>query len=85
MKRKNNARVYRGAQLDYLAFPLGGIGAGMLCLDGNGAFSHVSVCNTPVFSFHAENFLSQHRAPRTDSVRPIAGARTMVCRALRRH
>src|SRR6266849_4736578 len=38
---------YSGAHLDHVAFPMGGIGAGMLCLEGTGALSHVSVRNRP--------------------------------------
>src|SRR5574342_317054 len=38
---------YREEHLNRLAFPLGGIGAGMVCLEGNGCISHVSVRNTP--------------------------------------
>jgi len=38
---------YRGDYLNRIAFPLGGLGAGMLCIEGTGAFSHVSVRNTP--------------------------------------
>jgi uncharacterized protein (DUF608 family) len=38
---------YAGDNLNRVAFPLGGMGAGMLCLDGNGAFSHVSLRNKP--------------------------------------
>ncbi|MAT71943.1 MAG: hypothetical protein CMJ58_20765 [Planctomycetaceae bacterium] len=34
---------YAGAHLDRIAFPLGGIGAGMICLDGAGSLSHVSL------------------------------------------
>ena len=30
-----------------MAFPLGGIGAGMICLEGSGALSHVSLRNRP--------------------------------------
>ena len=40
-------RTYSGEQLERLAFPMGGIGAGMICLDGNGSISHVSVRNKP--------------------------------------
>ncbi|MDX9754910.1 MAG: GH116 family glycosyl hydrolase, partial [bacterium] len=36
---------YTGANLNRLAFPLGGIGTGMVCLEGSGALSHVSVRN----------------------------------------
>ena len=34
---------YPGRLLNHLAYPLGGIGAGMICLEGAGALSHVSV------------------------------------------
>ena len=37
--------VYKGENLNYVAFPIGGIGAGMICLEGTGAISHVSVRN----------------------------------------
>ncbi len=38
---------YTGDHLSRVAFPLGGIGAGMICLEGTGALSHVSLYNTP--------------------------------------
>jgi uncharacterized protein (DUF608 family) len=38
---------YSGKYLNRVSFPIGGLGAGMICLDGNGAFSHVSVRNKP--------------------------------------
>ncbi|MBI4578072.1 MAG: twin-arginine translocation signal domain-containing protein [Planctomycetes bacterium] len=38
---------YRGQTLSRVAFPMGGIGAGMICLEGTGAFSHVSLRNQP--------------------------------------
>lgn len=38
---------YLGENLNRLAFPIGGIGAGMICLEGTGAISHVSVRNHP--------------------------------------
>ena len=34
---------YTGRNLDRIAFPIGGIGAGMYCIEGTGAISHVSV------------------------------------------
>ena len=37
--------TYTGEYLNRIAFPLGGIGAGMICLEGTGAISHVSVRN----------------------------------------
>jgi len=38
---------YRGDQLNHVAFPLGGMGAGMFCIEGSGAISHLSVRNRP--------------------------------------
>jgi len=38
---------YRDTYLDQVAFPLGGIGAGMVCLEGNGCLSHVSIRHQP--------------------------------------
>src|SRR5690242_19707584 len=38
---------YTGAWLNRVAFPMGGIGAGMICLEGSGALSHVSLRNKP--------------------------------------
>ena len=40
---------YAGANLNRVAFPIGGLGAGMFCLEGTGAISHVSVRNTMEF------------------------------------
>ncbi len=41
--KSNFNGTYRGEHLDQIAFPLGGIGAGMICLQGTGALSHVSL------------------------------------------
>jgi uncharacterized protein (DUF608 family) len=38
---------YTGKNLDKIAFPIGGIGAGMFCMDGTGSISHLSVRNKP--------------------------------------
>ncbi|MGE5361892.1 MAG: GH116 family glycosyl hydrolase [Bacteroidales bacterium] len=45
-RRKYNA-AYEGANLARVAFPMGGIGAGMICLEGTGALSHFSLRNKP--------------------------------------
>ena len=37
------AGTYTGENLNRIAFPIGGIGAGMYCLEGTGAISHMSV------------------------------------------
>ncbi len=53
-KRKASARgeheynrEYTGDYLSRVAFPLGGIGAGMFCIEGTGYFSHMSVRHRP--------------------------------------
>jgi uncharacterized protein (DUF608 family) len=38
---------YGGERLSRVAFPLGGMGAGMVCLEGSGALSHFSLRNRP--------------------------------------
>jgi uncharacterized protein (DUF608 family) len=39
--------TYTGASLDKIAFPVGGMGAGMFCLEGTGTISAMSVRNHP--------------------------------------
>ena len=39
--------TYQGEYLNRIAFPIGGLGAGMFCMEGTGAISHVSVRNRP--------------------------------------
>ncbi len=39
--------TYEGLYLSHIAFPLGGIGAGMICLEGSGTLSHFSLRNAP--------------------------------------
>ena len=45
-KRAFNA-PYKSQFTDKIAFPLGGIGAGMIAIEGTGAFSHVSLRHNP--------------------------------------
>ena len=40
-------KTYTGQQLNYIGFPLGGIGAGMFTVEGTGAFSAFSLRNAP--------------------------------------
>ncbi len=49
MRREREAfnTPYTGDLLDRLAYPMGGIGAGMVCLEGTGGFTHLSVKGTP--------------------------------------
>ena len=39
--------AYEGNHLNRIAFPIGGIGAGMYCLEGTGAISHMSIRHKP--------------------------------------
>src|SRR6476469_4361576 len=39
--------AYKGEYLNRVAFPIGGLGAGMFCMEGTGAISHISVRNKP--------------------------------------
>jgi hypothetical protein len=45
-RRKYNGE-YKNEFLNRVAFPMGGIGAGMICMEGTGALSHVSIKNKP--------------------------------------
>lgn len=45
--RRQYNGAYRGEYLNHVAFPLGGIGAGMICLEGTGTLSHVSLRGRP--------------------------------------
>lgn len=44
---KNYDSVFDADHLSYVAFPIGGMGAGMFCLEGTGAISHMSIRNRP--------------------------------------
>jgi uncharacterized protein (DUF608 family) len=50
-KNDGNRRLYNSAYtgefLNRVAFPIGGLGAGMFCIEGTGSISHMSVHNKP--------------------------------------
>ena len=46
-KQREAGQCYEGDHLNRVAFPLGGIGAGTICLEGTGALSHVSLRHKP--------------------------------------
>lgn len=48
--------VYEEEYLNHVAFPLGGMGAGMVCLEGTGGLSHVSLRHCPEIFFEPELF-----------------------------
>lgn len=54
--------IYRGAALDQIAFPLGGIGAGTICLEGTGSLSKFSLRHQP-------DLVTEHRTFAAVSVR----------------
>jgi hypothetical protein len=58
------SRIYRDQHLSRVAFPMGGIGAGTLCLEGSGALSHVSLRHKP----------DAFNEPRTYAALYVAGA-----------
>jgi uncharacterized protein (DUF608 family) len=45
--RRTHNGSYAGEYLSHIAFPMGGMGAGMICLEGTGALSHFSLRNKP--------------------------------------
>jgi uncharacterized protein (DUF608 family) len=45
--KRNYNDTYTGERLNRIAFPIGGIGAGMFCLEGTGALSHMSIWGRP--------------------------------------
>ncbi|ANH83907.1 hypothetical protein A8C56_13025 [Niabella ginsenosidivorans] len=47
---------YRDEYLNRVAFPIGGLGAGMFCLEGSGAVSHMSISNRPEIFFEPNVF-----------------------------
>ncbi len=46
-KKHRYNQTYTNEHLNQIAFPLGGIGAGMMCLEGTGALSHFSLRGKP--------------------------------------
>ncbi|MGZ3944798.1 MAG: GH116 family glycosyl-hydrolase, partial [Mucilaginibacter sp.] len=45
--KRQYGTAYTGEFLNRIAFPVGGLGAGMFCLEGTGAISQVSIRNQP--------------------------------------
>lgn len=45
--QRTSHAVYTGETLNHVAFPLGGLGAGMVCLDGTAGFSSMSLRHAP--------------------------------------
>jgi uncharacterized protein (DUF608 family) len=64
---------YRGEELNHVAFPLGGIGAGMVCLEGTGALSHVSLRGQPDVFHEPMMFAALCVAGREKTARVLEG------------
>lgn len=68
-----NAHVYTGERLNMIAYPLGGIGAGMLCLEGTGAISHVSLRHKPDVRHEPQVFSAIYVKGETPVARVLEG------------
>ncbi|MHC4680928.1 MAG: GH116 family glycosyl-hydrolase, partial [Planctomycetota bacterium] len=64
---------YTGAHLNKVAFPVGGVGAGMFCLEGTGTISHVSVKNRMDFFNEPCTFAAVCIKGRSNVARVIEG------------
>ena len=64
---------YTGDHLNRVAFPLGGIGAGMMCLEGTGALSHVSLRHAPDIFNEPRQFAALHVKGDNGTTRVLEG------------
>lgn len=72
-KRAFNA-PYEGDHLNRIAFPIGGIGAGMFCLEGTGAISHMSVRHNPEIFNEPTIFAAISTVGKVGSAKIVEGA-----------
>ncbi len=56
---KGGQRTFRGRDLLQIAMPLGGIGAGCICLNGYGGLQDFSIRHTPATSAGADRHVAQ--------------------------
>jgi len=59
LKRKYSQHTYRGKNLLQIAMPLGGIGAGCICLNGCGGLQDFSIRHQPVTSAEPDRHMPQ--------------------------
>ena len=52
--------TYTGKNIDHVSFPMGGIGAGMICVEGTGALSAFSLYHHPDLFFEPSTFSAIH-------------------------
>jgi uncharacterized protein (DUF608 family) len=65
-------KSYQDDYLKRIAFPIGGIGAGMFCLEGTGAISHMSIRNRPEM-FHEPSMFAAIAIKGLNSAKVIEG------------
>ena len=53
-------KTYTGKELDHIAYPIGGLGSGMFCLEGTGAISNVSFHHYPQLFHEPCTFAAIH-------------------------
>ncbi|MEJ7768725.1 MAG: GH116 family glycosyl hydrolase, partial [Chitinophagaceae bacterium] len=71
--KRNFNTTYKAEYLNRIAFPIGGIGAGMFCLEGSGAISHMSVRNKPDIFNEPGMFAAIHLKGIKNGVKVIEG------------
>jgi uncharacterized protein (DUF608 family) len=71
-KRPYNA-PYTGKNINRVAFPIGGIGAGMFCLEGTGAISHMSIRHNPEIYFEPAMFAAISIKGRRNGAKVLEG------------
>lgn len=67
------AKTYRGRKLDNVSYPMGGFGAGMVCLEGTGSFGSVSVRNEPNIYLDPNMFAAVYFDGEKQSARVLEG------------
>ena len=59
-KKRTFNTQYENEYLSRFAFPIGGMGAGMFCMEGSGAISHMSVRHKPEIFYEPCMFAAIH-------------------------
>ena len=72
-KIKSMSPVYEGEKLNRAAFPLGGIGTGMFCIEGSGALSHLSLHHRPDVFNEPKDLFSALWIKQTANARVLEG------------
>jgi len=64
---------YTGEHAEHIAFPLGGLGTGMICLEGIGGFTDVSLRHKPELFSRPRMFAALHVKGKKDATRVLEG------------